>query len=165
MNRGTSSRHVSTKTSSSRSRSGALTSRSQPTKNGVSSRSRGQGNQGGPTTPINGNFSLNSGTVGRANQGAATTPINGTFSLNTSTVDNGTVANRGFATPAIRALGSNFFGTGYGNFGFGYGNSGYGYGNGGSGFGAFGNGNSPYVMVYLPGVGWVMVPIRAIRGS
>jgi hypothetical protein len=141
MNRGTSSRHVSTKTSSSRSRSGALASRSQPTKTGVSSRSRGQGNQRGPTTPIN-----------------------GTFSLNTSTVGKGTVANGRSATPAIRALGSNFFGTGYGNFGYGYGNSGAGYGYGGSGFGAFGNGNSPYVMVYLPGVGWVMVPIRAIRG-
>jgi hypothetical protein len=27
-----------------------------------------------------------------------------------------------------------------------------------------GHGYGPYVMVYLPGVGWVLVPLRAIRG-
>jgi hypothetical protein len=80
---------------------------------------------------------------------------------------------------AIRPLGSNFFGSGNGNSvygngnsGYGFGNSGYGYGNGGNGYGyggggyggGYGNGNSGYVSVYLPGFGWVLVPIRAIRG-
>jgi hypothetical protein len=101
--------------------------------------------------------------VNGGNPGRATNPINGNFSLNTGTTGNGTVPNTGTTSPAIRALGSNFFGSGNGNFGYGYGNSGYGYGNGGSGFGSYGYGNSRYVMVYLPGVGWVMVPIRAIR--
>ncbi len=128
--------------------SGALTYRSQPINNQASSRSRGQGNLGGATNPITGTFSLNTGPVGNAN-----------------------VAGGGSVSPGIRTFGSNFFGSangnsgfGYGNSGYGYGNAGYGYGNGGSGFGRYGNGNSGYVMVYLPGVGWVMVPIRAIRG-
>jgi hypothetical protein len=58
---------------------------------------------------------------------------------------------------------SNFFGPGgYGNYG--YGNRRYGYGNGGYGFGGGGGyRNSRYVRAYVPRIGWVLVPIRAIR--
>jgi hypothetical protein len=48
---------------------------------------------------------------------------------------------------------------GYGNRGSGYG-SGYGNGYGGGGYG---NRNSGYVWVYIPSLGWVMVPIRLLR--
>ena len=56
---------------------------------------------------------------------------------------------------------------GYGNGGYGYGHRGYSYGNGGYGYGygsgRYGYRNSNLVEVYLPGVGWVLVPIQAIR--
>jgi hypothetical protein len=65
----------------------------------------------------------------------------------------------------IRNFGSNYFGTaGYRGSGYGYGNAGYGFGNGGYGYGGgYGYRNSRYVRAYIPGVGWVLVPIRAIR--
>jgi hypothetical protein len=47
---------------------------------------------------------------------------------------------------------------GYGNRGSGYG---YGYGNG-YGRGGYGNRNSGYVWVYIPSLGWVMVPVRLL---
>ena len=99
-------------------------------------------------------------------------PINGNLSLNSGNVAGG----GGLGSPGIRALGSNFFGSGYGNSGYGYsnsgygnggygyGNSGYGYGNNGLGNGGYGYRNSNYIMVYAPGIGWVLVPLRAIRG-
>ena len=113
-----------------------------------------------------------------ANRAGATNPINGNFSLNTSPFGNGSALGSGYGTQAIRPLGSNFFGSGVGNSRYGYGNSGYGFGNSGYGYGGngygyggggyggsgYGNGNSVYVSVYLPGVGWVLVPIWAIRG-
>jgi len=93
------------------------------------------------------------------------------------------MAGTGSVSPGIRTFGSNFFASGngnsgYGNSGYGYGNSGYGnsnsgygygnggngYGNGGGGYGTYGNRNPNYVMVYLPGIGWALVPIQAIRG-
>ncbi len=64
--------------------------------------------------------------------------------------------------------GLGFSGWGNGNSGYGYGNSGYGYGNGGygSGYGnrggGNGGGNSQYVWVFLPQLGWVMVPVRLL---
>jgi hypothetical protein len=45
------------------------------------------------------------------------------------------------------------YGNGYGGYGNGYGHRGY------------GNGSARYVMVYIPGWGWVLVPIQALRGS
>jgi hypothetical protein len=61
-----------------------------------------------------------------------------------------------------RSYGSNSYGfnygTGYGGYGNGYG--GYGYGNRG-----YGNGMAGYVRVYVPGLGWVLVPIQALRRS
>ena len=155
MNRGVASRLARTNTNSSRGRSGALTYRSHPNNNEISSRSRGQGNLGGATNPINGNFSLNTSTA-RAT---------------------GTAVASGIRIAGHPHFGSNFFGSTNGNLGYGlgnsgFGNSGYGYGNGGNGYGIGGAGLRvesemaipSYVMVYLPGVGWAMVPIRAIRG-
>jgi hypothetical protein len=67
-------------------------------------------------------------------------------------------------------------GYGYGGFGSGgYGNGGYGYGNGngnvygngyGGGYGYGGNGygrGGQLVPVYIPGFGWVYVPMRVLR--
>jgi hypothetical protein len=50
------------------------------------------------------------------------------------------------------------------NGGYGYGNGGYGYGNGGYGYRGWGNGNgnSGYVWVFIPSLGWVMIPIRVL---
>ena len=85
----------------------------------------------------------------------ATNAQNGLIGLSSSVVGNP-------GSHGYNYWGSSFLGSGYGNRGFGYGNNGYGYGN--SGYGGYGNGNGPLVMVYLPGVGWVLVPLRAIRG-
>jgi len=52
------------------------------------------------------------------------------------------------------------YGNSYGGYGNGYGGYGYGYGNRG-----YGNGLAGYVRVYIPGLGWVLVPIQALRGS
>jgi hypothetical protein len=56
-------------------------------------------------------------------------------------------------------------GYGYGNrgYGYGYGNRGYGYGYGNRGYG-YGNINPQYTLVYMPGFGWVLVPIQYFRG-
>jgi hypothetical protein len=156
MNRAPSARNAGTNSHSGSGRNGALAYRARAGNNQASSGSRGQGNFGRATNPINGNFSLN-----------------------TNPAANGTLGNNGTSSSAIRPLGSNFFGSVSGNSGYGYGNSGNGYGNsgygngyggggygygGGGGYGGYGYGNSGYVSVYLPGFGWVWVPIRAIRG-
>jgi hypothetical protein len=61
-------------------------------------------------------------------------------------------------SPGNHTVGSNFFGAGA------YRNSGYRYGNGRFGFdGGDGYRHSRYVRAYVPGDGWVLVPIRAIR--
>jgi hypothetical protein len=71
----------------------------------------------------------------------------------------------GLGLSGIRTVGSNLFGRrGNGSYGYGYGNGGYGYGNRGYGYGGgYGYRNSGYVRAYIPGDGWVLVPIRAIR--
>ena len=53
---------------------------------------------------------------------------------------------------------------GYGNRGFGFGNNGFGFGNGGFGFGNgfYNNGNGIYVLVFIPNVGWVLMPLRVV---
>jgi hypothetical protein len=63
------------------------------------------------------------------------------------------------------AFGFSGWGSGFGWSGYGYGRNGYGYGgwdNGyGSGYGwsGYGLGNGPYVWIFMPGLGWVYVPI------
>jgi hypothetical protein len=156
MNRGVTSRLGGANAKSSRGRIGALAYGSRPNNNQGSSRSRGQRNLGGATNPINGRSSLNTNIAGTGNVGPMTNPINRSFSLNTG--------NGGSVSPAIRPLGSNFFGSGNANSSYGYGNSGYGYGNGGGGYGMNGNRYPGFVMVYLPGIGWALVPIQALRG-
>ena len=165
MNRGALSRRGGVNANVSRSTTGALANRARPGNNQGLTGSRAHGTLGRAGNTINGNLALNT------NRAGATNPINGNFSLNTSPVGNGSAVGNGYGTQAIRPLGSNFFGSGLGNSSYGYGNSGYGYGGNGYGFGGggyggggFGNGNSVYVSVYLPGVGWVLVPIWAIRG-
>jgi hypothetical protein len=71
----------------------------------------------------------------------------------------------GLGLPGIRTVGSNFLGRGaYRHSRYGYGNGGYGYGNRGYGYrGGHGYRHSRYVSAYVPGMGWVLVPIRAIR--
>jgi len=59
-----------------------------------------------------------------------------------------------------QSYGSN--GYGYGGYGNGYG--GYGGGYGGYG-GGYGNGMRGYVRVYIPGLGWVLVPRQALRSG
>ena len=114
-------------------RNGALSSRSNLNNSQALSRASTPNNVGRTNNPLNGNLTLNNGAVGGG----------------------------GLGSPGIRTFGSNFFGAGiYGNSANGYGNGGYGYGNGGGGYGYR---NSRYVMAYIPGVGWVLVPIRAIR--
>jgi hypothetical protein len=61
--------------------------------------------------------------------------------------------------------GSRFGGSGLGLYGGGYGNPGYGYGAFGSGYGAYGYRYSRYIRVYIPGLGWVLVPRGATRGG
>jgi len=125
---------------------------------GVNNSGRNLNNRQLPTPNSTGNSRL-----------SANNANNGLTGLNSAA--NGNMGSRGY-----NFWGSNFLGSGYGNrgLGYGYGNSGYGYGNGGYGYGnrgyGYGNGGygygngGPYVMVYLPGVGWVLVPLRAIRG-
>jgi hypothetical protein len=79
-----------------------------------------------------------------------------------NTLNNGMPGNGAFGSQGLGNFGPSFLGSG-GYYGNGYGNRGYGYGNGGYGYGGYGYRNPGYVMVYLPGVGWVLVPIRAIR--
>jgi hypothetical protein len=69
-----------------------------------------------------------------------------------------------------RNVNRSYGGNGYGGYGNGYGANGYwGYGNGyggyGNGYGGYGNGLGGYVRVYIPGLGWVLVPRQALRGS
>ena len=59
--------------------------------------------------------------------------------------------------------GSNFLGTGNGNRGYGNGYGGYGYGNG-YGNQMYGNGSGIYVLVYVPGLGWVLMPLSMVMG-
>jgi hypothetical protein len=78
-----------------------------------------------------------------------------------TTFRTGTAASGRFGLSSIRALGSSLFGSGaYRSSGYGYGNGGYGYGNRGYGYG---HRHSGYVRAFVPGDGWVLVPIRAIR--
>jgi hypothetical protein len=52
------------------------------------------------------------------------------------------------------------YGSGYGS---GYGNGGYGSGYGsGYGNGGYGRSNGQYVWIFIPSLGWVMVPIRLL---
>jgi hypothetical protein len=66
----------------------------------------------------------------------------------------------GYGTAAFGVSG---WGSGYGRSGYGNGRSGYGFGGwgDGSGYGRRGYGmeNGPYVSVFIPGLGWVYVPI------
>jgi hypothetical protein len=56
-------------------------------------------------------------------------------------------------------FGPGFSGWGYRNGGYGYGNHGFGSGYGGC---CEGNRNSGYVWVFVPSLGWVLVPIRLL---
>jgi hypothetical protein len=64
----------------------------------------------------------------------------------------------------LSVTGSVGFGGYYGPYGYGpaFGNRGDGYG--GYGYGGFGRAHPRYVLVYIPGVGWVMVPRQAVLG-
>ena len=107
------------------------------------------------------NNRLLSPTTARNNLGVVGNSINRNLSLNGA---NRRIGYGGFGSPRVGTFGSSFFGSNYGNgYGYRYGNGGYGYGNGLSGYGGYGYRNSNLVQVYLPGVGWVLVPIRAIR--
>ncbi len=67
----------------------------------------------------------------------------------------------GTSTTGVRTS----WGQGYGNSGYGYGlygNGGYGYG--GYGYG-IGDGNGIYVLVYIPGMGFTLMPLRAVMGN
>ena len=66
-----------------------------------------------------------------------------------------------------RSYGFNNYSNGYGGFGNGYGGYGYGYGGYGYGYGnrGYGNGLGGYVRVYIPGLGWVLVPRQALRSG
>jgi hypothetical protein len=68
--------------------------------------------------------------------------------------------NRSYGFNSSGGFGGGYGGYGYGGYGNGYGGYGYGYGNRG-----YGNGLAGYVRVYIPGLGWVLVPIQALRGS
>jgi hypothetical protein len=91
------------------------------------------------------NFGANSNRF-RNNFNNLNNSVSGSFGFN-----NGANGFGGRGYRGINSWGSNSFGLGYGGGGYGYGNRGYGYGNG------------RYVMAYVPGIGWVMVPLRAIR--
>jgi hypothetical protein len=93
------------------------------------------------------------------NSGGMNNSVSGNLTLN-----KGGRGGRGFGSRGIRNFGSNLFGVGgYGNLAYGNGYGGYGYGNRGYGSGGYGYRNSMYVRAYIPGIGWVMVPLRAIR--
>jgi hypothetical protein len=99
-------------------------------------------NPGGPNNP---GLNLNH------NQGSS-----GVNTLNNSVSSNRNVN---------RSLGLNNFSNGNGGNGYaGYG-GGLGYGGYGSGYGRFSNGLGGYVRVYVPGLGWVLVPRQALRGN
>src|SRR5262249_42459830 len=104
---------------------------------------------------------------GPSNRTIGNTPLGAQNSLanTTARANNATVAAQqlnalgnglgGFGSRNFNYWGANSLGLGYGNgFGFGgYGNRGYGYGNG-----LYGYNNGIYVLVYIPNVGWVLVP-------
>jgi hypothetical protein len=73
--------------------------------------------------------------------------------------------NAAVAAQQLNALGNGLTGVGSRNFSYwganGLGN-GYGLGSGGYGNGMYGNGNGTYVLVYVPNVGWVMMPLRVV---
>jgi hypothetical protein len=77
--------------------------------------------------------------------------------------------NGAYAYSTIR--GSRFGGPGLGLYGAGLRNRGFGYGafgNGsgyGNGYGGYGNRYSRYIRVYIPGIGWVLVPRGAMQGG
>lgn len=128
-----------------------VNSRTNLDNNQASSRARTLNNVGGTTNRITGNQPLSSGGVGSSGSGAVGSGRSG--------------------SPPIRTFGTSFFGSnlygsgagnsGYGSGGYGFGNGGY--GNGG-GYGYGNGGNARYVMVYIPGFGWVLAPIQALRG-
>jgi hypothetical protein len=102
--------------------------------------------------------------------GSNTTPGNGT---RFSGWGNGT-SGSGYRS-RFSGWGNGNSGYGYGNGGYGYGNGGYGYGNNGYGYGSGGYGsgygnsglgyggrNSQYTWVFIPSIGWVMIPTRSL---
>jgi hypothetical protein len=99
-------------------------------------------------------------TLGNAQSGAPNSAVNTVARVNNAAVaaqqlnalGNGL---GGFGSRNFNYWGANSLGLGYGNgFGFGaYGNRGFGYGNG-----LYGYNNGIYVLVYIPNVGWVLVP-------
>jgi len=141
---------------------GTVNSRTNLTNNQASSKPRTHNHAAATLNPITGNLSLNSGTAGSGTTGTVGSGTTSTVGSGTT----GTVGSGGSGSTAIRTFGTSFFGSNL--YGSGYGGSGYGYGGGGYGNGGgygYGNGgNSGYVMVYVPGFGWVLAPIRALRG-
>jgi hypothetical protein len=108
-------------------------------------------NQSGANGGLNTNNGLGLGSNGGLGLGLGNTGVSGRrSSILGSTYGNG-------------GLGYGNGGYGYGSGGNGYGNGGYGYGGSGYGNGYGGYGNGRYVMAYVPGIGWVLVPIRALR--
>jgi hypothetical protein len=117
----------------------------------MASRANAAVNRRGSTQFTRSNHDVNNGmALSRArpfgNIGGTNNSISGNSLLNSGAVGTG-------------GLGS----AGFGNSGYGYGNGGYGYGNRGNSYGGYGYPNSRYVMAFVPGVGWVRVPIWAIR--
>jgi hypothetical protein len=102
-------------------------------------------------------------TLGNAQSGARNSVVNATARVNNAAaaaqqlnaLGNGL---GGFGSRNFNYRGANSLALGYGNgFGFGgYGNRGYGYGNG-----LYGYNNGIYVLIYIPNVGWVLVPYSA----
>ena len=121
---------------------------------------------------MNGQNLAGTGALNNANPGnSVTTARNATnASTGLSTLGNGlSNGSRNFNFWGSNFLNSGFGNRGFGNTGYGYGNSGYGYGgygNGGYGYGngMYGGNNGIYVMAYIPGFGWVLVPLRAVMG-
>jgi hypothetical protein len=77
---------------------------------------------------------------------------------------NGSYSYRPHRWTGVGGSGLGPYGAGYGNRGYGYGayGNGYRYGNR-NGYGGYGYGLSRYVRVYMPGLGWVLVPRAALR--
>ncbi len=107
---------------------------------------------GGPLANGSQNHAMNS--VTQANNAAAASQ-----SLNSLANGQG-----GFGSRRFNFWGANSLNNGFGNgLGFGgYGNNGFGYGNGGYGYGGYNNGNGTYVLVFVPNVGWVLMPLRVV---
>ena len=85
-------------------------------------------------------------------------------SAETQRLNYGAVGTGSLGSAGARTFNSNFFGVGSNaNSGYGYGNGRYGYGSRGYGYGGCGYSNSRYVKAFVPGVGWVRVPVWAIR--